>query len=685
MIPSTSTPVLPSLSETSPLLPSSSPLPKSTSISVPTSLQIRRDIRGCVRGCVGERGLRELYEVLPMYAAFGLSRRSDLYLTSFARYAKGAIKKKSRGSLAEAVIEEEIINIKERASEDVVTLELMKCVVIASSLQLLVGFTTSSLNPIQPYCFKDTATTFSWAIAVSAYALGGPIGTLLPKLYSKEYKRLITLNLVMFLVSGLMQSLAPTLLVLTIGRFLSGAASGFSTTIVPLYLGSISPPTLRGSIGTVTQFSCVIGILLSSLLSIALSRGEMWRSLLMFTPLMSFVALMFVSSISESPFHLASTDPTGKVLRSVIKKLRGFKHDKDVEIEIMHIKAANEAQSEKSVSASSAKAAANVTISSILSGKSGNAFVVCVALHVCQQLCGINAIFYYSTYFFSAVISDPLYGSTSVAAVNVLATYVALVLMDRCERRFLVRVSCAGMLACVLSLLACTETSLKSSLPTVSPVVAVIGFVSFFEVGMGPIPWLLPGEILEPRIVPAAMECCCQVNWACNFIIGATFPILQDSFGYMSFAPFAIVLVMTLQYADKYLPETATTVPEDLKREMNVRRKSFDVGFFGEVDGGLPSAAAAAPQSSSSSSSRAPPPLSSSAFDSPTTSFYKTQEMEWLRAMAQIQQEESDSYAFVRIPGSSSGSGEGNKGIDGAKADGERNVDNDEKMKWMPI
>lgn len=96
----------------------------------------------------------------------------------------------------------------------------------------------------------------------------------------------------------------------------------------------------------------------------------------------------------------------------------------------------------------------------------------------------INAVFYYSGIFFDGVIDDPLVGTTLIGAVNVAATYVALLLMDRCGRRTLIMWSAAGMfLSCVVIVLA-----LRGFFSTSVALGAVASYVSFFEIGLGPIP-----------------------------------------------------------------------------------------------------------------------------------------------------------------------------------------------------
>lgn len=64
------------------------------------------------------------------------------------------------------------------------------------------------------------------------------------------------------------------------------------------------------------------------------------------------------------------------------------------------------------------------------------------------------------------------------------------------------------------------------------------------------------------------MSVSCQLNWACNFIVGILFPYLQEYLGAFSFVPFAIVLLMTFIFAVTVLPETKGTTPEELRAEI---------------------------------------------------------------------------------------------------------------------
>lgn len=64
------------------------------------------------------------------------------------------------------------------------------------------------------------------------------------------------------------------------------------------------------------------------------------------------------------------------------------------------------------------------------------------------------------------------------------------------------------------------------------------------------------------------MSISCQINWACNFIVGLVFPYLQEYLGAYSFVPFAVVLLATIIFVLVLLPETKGTTPEELRDEI---------------------------------------------------------------------------------------------------------------------
>lgn len=172
--------------------------------------------------------------------------------------------------------------------------------------------------------------------------------------------------------------------------------------------------------------------------------------------------------------------------------------------------------------------------------------------------------FIFSNSFFEGVIDNPLVGTTIVGAVNVLATYAALLLMDSSGRRTLILWSAGGMLASCIVL----TMALLGYLNNILALVAVNVYVIFFEIGLGPIPWLIVAEMFDAKYVAVAMSACSQLNWACNFIVGLCFPFINEFLGPYSFMPFAAVLLATFVFAWTILPETQGTTPEELAVEI---------------------------------------------------------------------------------------------------------------------
>lgn len=83
-------------------------------------------------------------------------------------------------------------------------------------------------------------------------------------------------NVLAFIAAALMgfSKMANSWEMLIIGRFVVGLHSGLTTGFVPMYIGEISPTSLRGALGTLHQLGCVVGILIAQVGGV--SRRELF-------------------------------------------------------------------------------------------------------------------------------------------------------------------------------------------------------------------------------------------------------------------------------------------------------------------------------------------------------------------------------------------------------------------------
>lgn len=181
-------------------------------------------------------------------------------------------------------------------------------------------------------------------------------------------------------------------------------------------------------------------------------------------------------------------------------------------------------------------------------------FFCSIVLHVGQQLCGVAAVFYYSTSLFEEIMNNPLIGTTSIGVINVVFTYVALLLMDSCRRKSLVSWSVGGMILSCSGLILC-QAGLINDQMGIPSLLLVNAYVAFYAIGLGCIPFLWIAEMVEPRYVAMTMSICSTINWLANFVVGLVFPIIKEYLGSLTFVPFAVVLVLLYLFVWIFLPE----------------------------------------------------------------------------------------------------------------------------------
>jgi len=532
-----------------------------------------------------QMGRHELYENIPFTAVFGMQKKERNLARAFSSYAAEldmmeadqvavATTKKHLSSkeLADRRSQASLILMDDFELDTVMaTTPLIFAVLVAVMSQFLNGYNAGVMNAPAFVVFPGHST-FIWGLAVSAFAVGGPFGAVVAgNLADTRGRRgALLISTWTFVLGGLIQTLAIDMFSIIASRFIIGFASGFSSVLVPIYLGELAPPTLRGMLGTLTQFAMVVGILASDLLAFSLATESRWRLLFSVTVIIALAQLLCAPWLLESPRWLLNRDPSSRKARFIIKKLRGMRYDHEVDTEIDHFVSAMKAQKVDTLDDSANPGSG---LYAMFQDKSLKLLVVsCLVLQISQQLCGINAVFYYSTSFFEGVIENPLVGTTIVGFVNVVATYIALLLMGTYGRRTLILWSSGGMFVCCIFIV----ISLLGICPKMVALVAVNLYVLFFEIGLGPIPWLIVAEMFDAKYVATAMSASCQLNWACNFIVAFVFPFMHEYLGAYAFVPFACVLLFTFVYALIWLPETQGTTPEELQKAL-VRKNSLTV------------------------------------------------------------------------------------------------------------
>jgi len=532
-----------------------------------------------------EMGRQEMYSQVPFVAIPGLQKKEREIANIFASYAADLDVASARGlSEMDKTIRHassSMLILEEMEDAKVVTAPLIFTVIVVSASMFSVGYNTSVMNSPEKNVFPGHSIT-SWALAVAAFAIGGPFGSSTGgKLADKRGRRgAMLIGIWIFLLGGLIQTVAQDMMTIILGRFIIGFASGCILVLVPIYLGEVAPPSLRGTLGTLTQFAMVMGILFADLVAFpfATSSGSSsgWRVMFSVTVMISGAQLFLSPFLLESPRWLLNKDPNSLRARYIIKRLRGLRNEQEVEREVGHFIIGESAQHQEEGDE------ANKLKDLWSHPKRRKLLFSCLILQMAQQLSGINAIFFYSTSILEGVVDNILVGTTIIGVVNVLATYVALLVMDSIGRRSLILWSSGGMfVACIVVVLA-----LSGVLNNIFALLAVNIYVFFFAIGLGPIPFLIVAEMFDGKYVTVAMSLCMQLNGCCNFIVGMVFPYMNAYLGPYSFLPFAVILALTFIFTLFVLPETQGKTPEDLVAEMVKRNSQSMVYEINEEDAG---------------------------------------------------------------------------------------------------
>ena len=201
-----------------------------------------------------EWGRQELFIQTPFTAVFGLQgKERELERTFAALAARNMIVLKQEQQHLEwdeMEQKQHVRNASARILQDLEqvdgpqtvfkTTPFVWAILIATASQFSVGYNTGVMNAPAAVVFVGHSTTL-WSWAVAAFAVGGPLGASLGgRLADSQGRRgALLIDVATFLLGGILQTLAPNMIVIILSRFIIGFASGFSSVLVPIYLGEV--------------------------------------------------------------------------------------------------------------------------------------------------------------------------------------------------------------------------------------------------------------------------------------------------------------------------------------------------------------------------------------------------------------------------------------------------------------
>src|SRR5262249_4250844 len=155
--------------------------------------------------------------------------------------------------------------------------------------------------------------------------------------------------------------------------------------------------------------------------------------------------------------------------------------------------------------------------------------VIGIGLAIFQQVTGINAVIYYAPQIFerAGFGSDAvaLAATMGIGAINVLATFIAIFLVDRLAGPTPPLFAALGLGAGLDVLaLACAEGSVRGapdagSMLGVATAVCLAMYIVCFAFSLGPVVWLMISEICPYRSRPQAVAVSTAANWGANFVV----------------------------------------------------------------------------------------------------------------------------------------------------------------------
>jgi SP family arabinose:H+ symporter-like MFS transporter len=421
----------------------------------------------------------------------------------------------------------------------------------------LFGFDTAVINGVLLLLRRQfSLSNLQTEAAASSLLLGCLLGAAGASMIGDRYgrKKSLIASAILFALSALGAASANSIALFSAARLVGGLAIGLASVLTPVYIAEISPPKNRGTLVSLNQLAIVIGILFAYLVSWQIARfGEnSWRWMLAVAAIPSLAFFIGLLAIPESPRWLLSRGRREEGER-ILARISG-----------------NVAAQAQVQAVERAAASEDGSWREVFSPSMRKRLAVGMFLALFCQITGINTVLYYG----SIIVSEHFPGQSTgmalianviIGTVNLLFTIVAMIYLDRWGRRAILLIASGGM-GVALTLLV-----IGLNIHGLSPFVmlgAILLYVAFFALGMGPGPWLIISEIFPTKVRGRAASIATSTLWSGTLLVTFTFLSLVKVLNlWGTFAIYGALSFVCLIYVWKMVPETKGRTLEQIQEE----------------------------------------------------------------------------------------------------------------------
>lgn len=443
------------------------------------------------------------------------------------------------------------------------TAPLIVSVFICSLASIQYGFHMSELNAPSRYIRLSLGINQSeLGFLTSIFSIGGLISSTFASYISKKYGLRISfiITSLFYIVGSFIEGKSELYHWFLIGRFTSGIAAGLAIVYVPVYMNDISPIELRGVLGSVTQISVNLGILIAQCLAIKWNTLQLWRSIIDFGWILGILQLILVIFfLVESPKWLIVRHESNEREREmemekgfdILHKLRGIEIPSVlINEEIMIWKAEKESHLRVIESQPHLK---NLGFWYYLTDLNYfNSRTIATFMMLGQQFGGINSVIFYGVDILNKVFpTHALMINIIISIGNTIITSISSLFLDKLGRKPLLLISLNLMIISLIIL----SIGIINNIATIT-ILSIFTYVGSFAIGCGPIPFLIISETSQLEVKDLAQSWATDINWISVFIVGTLFPILNSIIGgwtYLIFASFCIAFAIFVKF---FVPET---------------------------------------------------------------------------------------------------------------------------------